>query len=236
MDGAAVLRLDSIEADFDGFRLSGTLALKKGAHLNLLGPSGGGKSTLLNLIAGFVEPTGGAVLIGGRDMAGVPPARRPVTILFQEHNLFPHLDAAANVGLGIHPGLKLSEKDHARIDEALADVGLSGMGARRPAELSGGQRQRVALARALLRDRPLLLLDEPFAALGPAQRAEMVDLVAALRARRGLTTVMSTHAPEDARRAGGALVFIEAGRIGPAAPTRETLDAPPPALAAYLGG
>lgn len=231
-----MLRVDNIEAEFDGFRLTGSLALAKGAHLNLIGPSGGGKSTLLNLIAGFIEPMRGAVRIGGRDMAGAPPAQRPLTILFQEHNLFPHLDVAANVGLGINPGLRLTREDRALVEEALADVGLAGMGARRPAELSGGQRQRVALARALLRDKPLLLLDEPFAALGPALRAEMLGLVNALRSRRGLTTVMSTHAPEDARRAGGEIAFIESGRIGPATPTTETLNAPPPALKAYLGG
>lgn len=135
-----MLELDHVTADFDGFRLSGDLTLARGAHLNLIGPSGGGKSTLLNLIAGFIEPSSGAIRINGKDMAGVPPARRPVTILFQEHNLFPHLDAAANVGLGVHPGLKLSADDRARIAKALADVGLEGMGGRKPADLSGGQR------------------------------------------------------------------------------------------------
>ncbi|WP_340107990.1 ATP-binding cassette domain-containing protein [Pikeienuella sp. HZG-20] len=231
-----MLKLEGAEAGLGAFRLAGDLSLARGAHLNLIGPSGGGKSTLLNLIAGFVDLTRGRLLIDGRDMAGVPPARRPVTILFQEHNLFPHLDAAANVGLGLDPGLRLSKAERSQVAASLAEVGLAGLGSRRPADLSGGQRQRVALARALLRDRPVLLLDEPFAALGPAQRMEMVDLVATLRARRELTTIMATHAPDDARRAGGALSFIDAGRIGAPTPVAEALDAPPPALAAYLGG
>ncbi|QIE56838.1 ATP-binding cassette domain-containing protein [Pikeienuella piscinae] len=230
-----MLRLEGIDVQLGEFRLFGDLSLEKGAHLSLIGPSGGGKSTLLNLVAGFIEPAQGAVLIDGRDMAGIPPARRPVTILFQEHNLFPHLDVEANVGLGLDPALRLTGADRARIAESLREVGLDGLGARRPAALSGGQRQRVALARALLRDRPVLLLDEPFAALGPAQRAEMLDLVTGLREKRALAVVMATHAPEDARRARGAIAFIEGGRIGPPAPADALLDAPPPALRAYLG-
>lgn len=229
-----MLQIENIELSLEGFTFHGSLSLARGEHLSLIGPSGGGKSTLLNLIAGFIAPDAGQIRIDGRDMAGVSPAKRPVTMLFQEHNLFPHLTAAENIGLGIDPGLKLSATDRKRISAALEEVGLHGLEARRPAALSGGQRQRVAIARALLRDRPLLLLDEPFAALGPAQRMEMVELVTALRKERSLTVIMATHSPEDARRAGGSLVFIEKGEIGEAAPVQNMLDAPPPGLAAYL--
>src|SRR5262249_57815194 len=97
-------------------------------------------------------------------------------MLFQDHNLFAHLDVAANVGLGIHPGLRLTAADRRRVDDALAQVGLAGFAERLPAQLSGGERQRVALARSLVRDRPVLLLAQPFAALGPALRRDMLDL------------------------------------------------------------
>ncbi|MFN3262315.1 MAG: ATP-binding cassette domain-containing protein [Pikeienuella sp.] len=230
-----MIRLEGAEARRGAFRLRADFALARGAHLTLIGPSGGGKSTLLNLVAGFVPLSAGRLLLDGREMGRAAPAERPVTMLFQEHNLFPHLDAAANVGLGVHPGLRLSAADRARVSAALAEVGLEGLGPRMPADLSGGQRQRVAIARALLRDRPILLLDEPFAALGPAMRAEMLGLVAALREGRGMTVVMSTHDPDEARRAGGLASFVVEGEVSGPAPVSALLDAPPPALAAYLG-
>jgi len=224
-----------------GFRyedmvMSFTLAVPQGACMAVIGPSGAGKSTLLNLVAGFERPASGRILIGGADMAGVPPARRPVSMVFQEHNLFPNLDAAANVGLGIHPGLRLSAGDRDRVAAALEAVGLAGLGARLPSQLSGGERQRVALARVLVRDRPVLLLDEPFAALGPALRREMLDLVAALRVRAGLTVLMVSHAPEDARRIAERTAFVHAGRVLAEGPTASLLDAPSaPEMVAYLG-
>lgn len=230
-----MLALEDVSVTLGDFTLAGSLTVERGAHLSLIGPSGGGKSTVLNLIAGFVTPDRGAVRLDGREMTSAPPAERPVTMLFQEHNIFPHLDVAANVGLGLSPSLRLGAKDRERVAGALRQVGLDGFGARRPADLSGGQRQRVALARALLRDKPILLLDEPFAALGPALRVEMLALVATLRAERGLTVVMVTHAPADARRAGGVAALIAEGRIGAPGPVGAMLDDPPPELAAYLG-
>ena len=218
-----------------GFRLEAELAVAAGAHLTLIGPSGGGKSTLLDVIAGFLAPERGRVLIGGADVTARPPGERPGTMLFQEHNLFPHLDVAANVGLGLNPSLRLSAADRDRVGAALAEVGLDGFGARRPTELSGGQRQRVALARALLREKPALLLDEPFAALGPAQRAEMLGLVEALRRDRGMAVVMVTHSPEDADRAGGEIAVVAEGRVAAPVAADRLLADPPPALADYLG-
>lgn len=133
-----MLQIENIELSLEGFTFHGSLSLARGEHLSLIGPSGGGKSTLLNLIAGFIAPDAGQIRIDGRDMAGVSPAKRPVTMLFQEHNLFPHLTAAENIGLGIDPGLKLSATDRKRISAALEEVGLHGLEARRPAALSGG--------------------------------------------------------------------------------------------------
>ena len=231
-----MLRLEGISARRGEFVLEADLEVARGGHLSLIGPSGGGKSTTLDVIAGFLTPEAGRVLIDGRDVTRLGPADRPVAMLFQEHNLFPHLDAAANVGLGINPNLRLTADDRARIAVALAEVGLEGLGARRPAELSGGQRQRVAIARALLRDRPVLLLDEPFAALGPAQRAEMLELIARLRVERSLTVVMVTHSPDDAARAGGGLSIVADGKVSAPQNAADLLADPPPELAAYLGG
>src|SRR5690606_7816299 len=113
-------------------------------------------------------PASGAIRIGGQEVTRLPPRDRPVTMVFQENNLFGHLDVAANVGLGLSASLRLGPGERRRIGEALQATGLTGKEKRLPRELSGGERQRVALARALVRDRPVLLLDEPFASLDPA--------------------------------------------------------------------
>jgi len=189
------------------------LALPAGAIAAVLGPSGSGKSTLLNLIAGFEMPSSGRVLIGERDVTALGPAERPVSMVFQENNLFGHLTVAQNVGLGLSPSLKLAPADRETIAAALARTGLAGKQKRLPRELSGGERQRVALARALVRARPVLLLDEPFAALGPALREEMLDLLAGVQQERGMTVLFVSHHPEDARRIADRIVFIEEGRI-----------------------
>ena len=156
-------------------------------------------------------------------------------MLFQDGNLFPHLDVAQNVGLGIRPDLKLDAAERARVAEAIARVGLEGLAGRKPAALSGGQQSRAALARVLVQNRPLLLLDEPFAALGPALKVEMLDLVAALVRDAGATLLMVSHDPADARRIADEVILVEAGRAHPPQPTAALLDNPPPALRAYLG-
>lgn len=234
----AVARIDlkGLTFRYENMEMSFTLAIDTGACFALIGPSGAGKTTLLSLIAGFEAPLSGRVLIGGEDVTGLAPSDRPVTMLFQEHNLFAHLSAADNVGLGIRPGLRLGEGDHRRVREALARVGLAGLEGRLPRQLSGGERQRVALARSLVRDRPVLLLDEPFAALGPALRFEMLDLVDELRRAAGLTVVLVSHQPEDARRIAGRAAFVHAGRILAEGPVPALFDNPPtPELTAYLG-
>jgi thiamine transport system ATP-binding protein len=230
-----MLALEGVEIVQDDWRMTADLALPAGSSTALIGPSGSGKSTLMAAIAGFVEPARGRILWDGRELTGLPPAERPLTLLFQEHNLFAHLTAAANVGLGLRPDLRLDRAGWARVEAALADVGLAGLGRRRPGQLSGGERQRVALARALLRDRPLLLMDEPFAALGPALRGEMLDLVARIRAEHGTTLVVATHQPEDARRIAGLTVIVDGQRAFPPRPTEALFADPPPELSAYLG-
>lgn len=230
-----MLRLDAIEIGQADWTLGADLLFPRDSATALIGPSGEGKSSLLLAIAGFLELRRGRISWDGRDITDLPPAARPVTLMFQEHNLFAQMTAARNVALGLSPALRLDRAGWARVEAALATVGLAGLGARRPSELSGGQRQRVALARALLRDKPVLLLDEPFAALGPALRAEMLDLVARLRAETRATLLLVTHHPEDARRIAPDTVVVAEGIAQPPQPTRILLEAPPPALAAYLG-
>jgi thiamine transport system ATP-binding protein len=212
------------------------LAVPAGAIAAVLGPSGSGKSTLLSLVAGFETPSSGRVLIGGRDVTQLGPAERPVSMVFQENNLFGHLAVTQNVGLGLSPSLRLTPADRETIAAALARTGLAGKERRLPRELSGGERQRVALARALVRDRPVLLLDEPFAALGPALREEMLDLLAAVQRERGMTVLFVSHHPEDARRIADRIVFLEDGRISAAGATQSFLEGGgPAAFRRYIG-
>lgn len=229
------LNLDRLRIVQDDFRLDADLQVASGARVAVIGPSGAGKSTLLSAIAGFVAPASGRILWDGRDLATLAPGQRPLSILFQDQNLFPHLDVAQNVGLGLRPDLRLSAGERARIEAALTRVGLAGMAPRRPATLSGGEQGRVALARALLRARPLMLLDEPFAALGPALKAEMLGLVAEIAAETGATVLIVTHDPADARRFAAQTILVADGITHPPRPTNDLLDHPPPALASYLG-
>ena len=211
------------------------LAVEHGEFLAIIGPSGAGKSTLLSLIGGFERPGGGQVLVDGFDITRMEPAARPCTTLFQDHNLFAHLDVARNVGLGLDPGLRLNAAQHAEVAQALEDVGLTGFEHRLPGQLSGGERQRVAIARCLVRHRPILLLDEPFAALGPGLRREMLDLVHALQERIGLTVLMVTHDPEDARHAADRTAFIAGGRVVMVDATERVLGSQVAEVRAYLG-
>lgn len=206
-----------------------------GAITAVMGASGSGKSTLAALIAGFERPDEGRIVIGDTDVTNLAPAQRPVTMLFQEHNLFAHLDAFSNVALGVSPSLRLDSRQKDAVRTALADVGLAGQEKRLPGALSGGERQRVALARALVRDRPVLVLDEAFDGLGPAQRAGMLDQVAALHAERGLTVVMATHDPDDARRIAGQLVFLADRQVVAAGPVETMLASDMAAIRTYLG-
>jgi thiamine transport system ATP-binding protein len=230
-----MLRLEGVELAQGDFRLRADCQVEPGAKVALIGPSGAGKSSLLSAIAGFFPPVGGRVVWDGQDIGLLPPGARPLTILFQDQNLFPHLTVAQNVALGLRPDLRLSVEQQAQVDTALARVGLQGLGPRKPGQLSGGQLGRAALARALLRARPLLLLDEPFAALGPALKADMLDLVAEVTAETGATLLMVTHDPADAARIADFTVLVADGMAHPPAPTQALFADPPPALSTYLG-
>ena len=202
----------------------------------LMGPSGSGKSTLVSLIAGFERPAAGRIMIGGHDVTGLPPAQRPVSCVFQDNNLFAHLSVEANVGLGISPRLRLDAADRKRLADALDAVQLAGYGERKPGALSGGERQRVAIARALVRAKPVLILDEAFGSLGPALRDSMLDLVASLHQETGMTIIMVTHEPDDARRVAGDVVFLSGARVTAHGPVGKILgEEGPEAVRAYLG-
>lgn len=230
-----MLLLEGLRIVQDDFALAADLAVPRGARVAVIGPSGAGKSTLLAAIAGFVAPTAGRITWAGRDLAGLAPGQRPTSILFQDQNLFPHLSVAQNIGLALRPGLRLSPDEQASVAQAMGRTGLAGLGARLPATLSGGQQSRVALARALLQAKPLMLLDEPFSALGPALKSEMLDLVAEIVAATGATLLMVTHDPDDARRIADQTILVADGVAHPPAPTGPLLDNPPAALRAYLG-
>lgn len=207
------LTLSETRIRFGATELRFDTQIPMGSLVAVVGPSGSGKSTLLNLAAGFEQPDSGRVLFSDRDMTALGPAERPVSIVFQDHNLFAHLDVATNVGLGIDPALRLRPDDRQRIAAALSAVGLDGFEGRQPPTLSGGERQRVALARALVRRRPILLLDEPFAALDPGLRREMTALILALHRREALTTLIVTHHPDDVAALADAVLFLSDGRI-----------------------
>ena len=230
-----MLRLDGLEIRQGDFRLNADWQVAAGERVAVIGPSGAGKSTLLMAIAGFIAPDRGDILWQGQSLRQVAPGDRPVSMLFQDQNLFPHLTIAQNLGLGLSPALRLVPADRARIDAALDRVGLGGLGGRRPAELSGGQQGRAALARALLRARPILLLDEPFAALGPALKADMLGLVSELAEETGALVLMVTHDPADAVAFARRTVVVSDGVASAPADTPDLMRNPPRALAEYLG-
>jgi thiamine transport system ATP-binding protein len=230
-----MLQLDGVTIVQDDFHLAADFAIPQGARVAVIGPSGAGKSTLLSVIAGFTPPTTGRILWQGRDLAALAPGARPLSILFQDQNIFPHLTVAQNVGLGLRPDLRLTADERKGVADVLDRVGLGGLAGRHPKTLSGGQQSRIALARVLLRARPLMLLDEPFAALGPALKAEMLDLVAEIACATQATLLMVSHDPADALRIADQTVLVADGIARAPQPTGALLQDPPPALAAYLG-
>lgn len=230
-----MLKLDGCVINNGGFSLQADFTVEPGASVAIIGPSGAGKSTLLEAIAGFRDLRQGQILWRGEPISDLAPGKRPVAMLFQDGNLFPHLTVSQNVALGLRPNGRLSEDEQSLVQTALARVALSGFGSRKPAELSGGQQSRVALARVLVQRRQLLLLDEPFAALGPALKAEMLDLVADLLAETGTTLMMVSHDPLDAQRIASQTVLVASCLAHPPSETSQLFKNPPPELRDYLG-
>jgi ABC-type Fe3+/spermidine/putrescine transport system ATPase subunit len=212
------------------------LDVTPGRITTLVGPSGGGKSTLLSVVAGLTAPTAGRIRLGTRDLTDVAPERRGVVLVFQDQRLFPYLTAIDDVAFGLRMR-GVDRRERARRAAAMLErVGLAGLGHRRPAELSGGQRQRVALARALVLDPAVLLLDEPLGSLDPHLRDELRELVVELQRERELTTVVVTHDREEAVDVGDHLAVLLDGRLHQHATPREVVERPSTAaVARFLG-
>ncbi len=212
------------------------LDIEAGEYVVLLGPSGCGKTTLLSILGGFLSPSEGRVTVGGRDMTHVAPAKRPTTTMFQDYALFPHMTLRDNVGFGLRMAGVGRRERHAKADELLAMVGLTGSESKRPHELSGGQRQRVALARALAVEPDVLLLDEPLGALDLKLRRAMQDELKAIQRRLGTTFVHVTHDQEEAMAIADRIVVMNAGRIEDQGPPDRVYRKPASLFAAGFMG
>jgi len=189
------------------------LEVREGEFMTLLGPSGCGKTTTLGLIAGFFPPTAGEIYLAGRPVAGLPPFKRDIGVVFQDYALFPHMTAGENVAFGLRMRNVEAAEIGRRVRQALELVQLGALAERRPLELSGGQRQRVALARALVIQPAVLLLDEPLSNLDLKLREEMRVEIAGLQRRLGITTVFVTHDQGEALVMSDRIAVMNAGRI-----------------------
>ncbi|UZD16917.1 thiamine ABC transporter ATP-binding protein [Gallibacterium anatis] len=189
------------------------LQLNRDEKTAVIGASGAGKSTLLNLIAGFEYASSGEIWLNGENHTATEPYQRPVSMLFQDNNLFNHLTVAENIALGLKPSLSLNKTEQQKVTDVAEQVGLEHYLSRLPQQLSGGQRQRVALARTLLRNRPILLLDEPFSALDPELRQEMLQLVDTICCQKQLCLLLVTHQLSEVINIMQRVIRIDNGRI-----------------------
>ncbi len=213
-----------------------TLAVEQGEFVSLLGPSGCGKTTTLQMIAGFVEPSDGAITLDGSDLLAVKPAKRGLGIVFQSYALFPHMNAAENVAFGLEmQGIARGERER-RVKEALALVGLGALTERFPRMMSGGQQQRVALARALVIRPRILLLDEPLSNLDAKLREEMQVELRQIQRSVGITTILVTHDQAEAMALSDRIVIMNKGRVEQIACPDAAYEAPASAFVAnFLG-
>ena len=215
MDNSVVVSLRDIVVEFDGQRILDGLNLDihDKEFVTLLGSSGCGKTTTLRLIAGFLEPNAGKVLLKGEDITGVPPYKRPVNTVFQKYALFPHLDVFENIAFGLRIAKVPEEEIRERVTEMLGVVSLKGFEKRRVDQLSGGQQQRVAIARALVNRPKVLLLDEPLGALDLRLRKDMQNELKRIQQQMGITFIYVTHDQEEALTMSDTVVVMDKGRI-----------------------
>ncbi|WP_295145571.1 ABC transporter ATP-binding protein [uncultured Reyranella sp.] len=213
-----------------------TLSVEKGEFVALLGPSGCGKTTTLQMIAGFVEPTSGAIRLGGRDLLAIKPAKRGLGIVFQSYALFPHMTVAENVGFGLEmQGVAAAERK-TRVAETLELVGLGAFASRFPRQMSGGQQQRVALARALVIRPQILLLDEPLSNLDAKLREGMQIELRQIQRTVGTTTILVTHDQAEAMALSDRIVVMNQGKAEQIGPPHEAYERPAtPFVANFLG-
>ena len=214
--------------------LSANITLEPDKIYAIVGPSGAGKSTLLNLISGFSEISSGSILWNEQEISDLPPSKRNISILFQDNNLFPHLSVWRNLALAVSHWPKISNDDEAKLHSVISEVGIRGLENRKPSQLSGGQQSRVALARVLLQKNKILLLDEPFAALGPSLRDQMLELIEKIARNRGLLVLMVTHDPADANKIASQTIVVKNNKVHPPLNTNKALDPINGPLADYL--
>lgn len=203
-----MIKLSQVHYHFHQHQFHFNLDIKEGSVVAIIGPSGAGKSTLLNLLAGFIKPIEGDIQINNESIINQPPHQRPLSILFQNNNLFSHLTSYQNIALGFHPGLKLNGQQKQELQKMAVQVGVEKLLSRLPQQLSGGQQQRVALARCFVQKKPILLLDEPFSALDPILRASMLAHVKLMAKQENVTILMVTHHIEDAISTASDFIFI----------------------------
>ena len=203
-----------------------SFAIESGQYFVLLGPSGGGKTTLLRLIGGFVKPTGGRVLLHGLDVTRLAPNLRPTSMVFQSYALFPHMSVAGNVAYGLKIRRMPKSEIRDKIDAMLELVGLDGYHERMPHELSGGQQQRVQLARALVLESDVLLLDEPLASLDAKLRKEMCLELKRIQEKVGITFIHVTHNQEEAMTIADRIAVIADGELVEEGTPREIYERP----------
>jgi thiamine transport system ATP-binding protein len=216
-----MIRFDEVIIHIGDFKLTVNMTVPKG-FITVIGQSGAGKSTLLSSLSGHQDLASGKIFIDENRIDLLPPNQRPCSVIFQEFNLFPHLSIAQNLNLVCGNQFFVSEFARKKIQEVLEKVGIVELIDRLPSEMSGGQQSRAALARVLLQKNPILLLDEPFSALGPSQKSELIELVYSLTRDQGITVLLITHDPKDAKQvADHCIVVKDKKALGPF----ETLEA-----------
>ena len=209
------LRIENLVKAFGGNTVvkGANLTFNRGEFISLLGPSGCGKTTILRMIAGFERPTSGTILVEGRDITPLQPNQRKVGMVFQAYALFPNMNVADNVAIGLKIAGMPAEQRRVRVEEMLKLIGLAGFGARFPFEMSGGQQQRVALARALAPKPRMLLLDEPLSALDAKIRVSLRQEIRSIQRDLGITTIFVTHDQEEALSISDRIVVMSAGNV-----------------------
>ena len=206
-----MLQVKNLIVDLGSFRLTADFEIERGSLISIVGPSGAGKSTLLNALAGFIPLTSGVIKWNGSDITKLDPGLRPLSILFQDYNLFSHLTVKDNIAIGLRPNLKLDDLETEMVNSVIEEVGLSKFKFIKPFQLSGGQRTRVSLARSIVRSKPILLLDEAFSGLGPALRSEMIKLIKDKSIKEGITLIMVSHHIKDAIELDQKVIFVNDG-------------------------
>jgi thiamine transport system ATP-binding protein len=206
-----MLQVKNLFVDLGGFRLTADFEIERGSLISIVGPSGAGKSTILNALAGFIPLTSGVIKWNGSDITKLDPGLRPLSILFQDYNLFSHLTVKDNIAIGLRPNLKLDDLETEMVNSVIEEVGLSKFKFIKPFQLSGGQRTRVSLARSIVRSKPILLLDEAFSGLGPALRSEMIKIIKDKSIKEGITLIMVSHHIKDAIELDQKVIFVNDG-------------------------